>query len=67
MCNQWCRLRVGGTYTGLNTSLLVEIASMNKLVDQLEFKASRDDSSKECRKDFDQVSPTPFLKWEDTS
>ena len=34
-------------------------------VDQLEFKASRNDSSKECRKDFDQMSPTPFLKWED--
>lgn len=34
-------------------------------VDQLEFKASRNDTSKECRKDFDQVSPTPFLNWED--
>ena len=34
-------------------------------VDQLEFKASHVDTSKECRKDFDQVSPTPFLKWED--
>ena len=34
-------------------------------VDQLEFKASHVDTSKECRKVFDQVSPTSFLKWED--
>lgn len=34
-------------------------------VDQFEFKASLGEPGKECRKDFGQVSPTPFLKWED--
>ena len=35
-------------------------------VDQLEFKASYGEPrNKECRKDFDQVSQTPFLTWED--